>query len=418
MDSSRFKNLVNYHKTEFILTGLAQIVYMSQSLVQNKLFAVYFDTDGFGLWSLLVSVYSLISMLPFSATDQGVQRIAPGFKKDGREKSLYSMLLLTYAVFFSVYMCLGVGYHFFFSDNVSISVTLFLLYAFSEVLKNAYISIDNVYRNRKRVLYVRLIDFGSRFVFFLLLGFLHHFTINNVLIILVVTNIAVLLLLKEFWTLLELKIDKDLFKGFLKNVFRFAMPLMTWAIFSWMYNMIGRWYLDALVDKTGVAMYSMLMSISFFIPNAFYTIVATYIMPIVYSKEENLGKKRLGALLLLVFGVLLIYQLFICFLGKYLILILADSKYLPITGYLPYTTLSSIIYVVGMLSTVEVYRQGKTSKLLIPSIAPGIFMATAGYFLIKGFGLQGAIINHVAGQLIYCLLVAPVSYKSVNKAAI
>ena len=199
-----------------------------------------------------------------------------------------------------------------------------------------------------------------------------------------------------------------------KLIIFFSIPLLIWALFGWLQNMIGRWYLNALVDEKGVALYTMLVSISYFFPYAFYSVISTYIMPIVYSKNQKCTVKFLFALLLSCFALLLIYFCVIVLFDNEIILLLADAKYLGIAKYLPVTSMSSIIYVLAMLSTVEIYRSRKTSKLLLPTILPGIVMSSAGFFLIKEYSLFGAVMNYILGQLIYSIVVFPLSIKSVK----
>ena len=412
---SRIINIANIHKKEFVLSGLAQLIYMSQSLFQNKIFAVNFETEGFGRWSLLMSIYTLISMLPFTALDQGVYSVANDYRKIGEAKSLFTKVTYTYLLIYAIYIIFALVYVCCCSIPVDVSLTLFMLYTITEVLKNTYTLIDNAYRNRKRVLILRLVDFVFRLSMFLIVAYLGYFTINNVLIILIATNLLAITILHEYLLKFNLELFKDKYTNFYKSVVNFSLPLLVWALFGWLQNMIGRWYLDIHVDESGVALYSMLVSISYFFPYAFYSVVSTYIMPIIYSRDDKCDRKFLYTLLLGCFAVLLIYFLCIVFWGNKLVLLLADTKYIDIVGYLPYTTITSIVYVIAMLSTVEIYRSKNTKKLLFPTILPGLIMSTAGYFLIMKYQLDGAVINYMIGQLLYSIIVLPLGINSTSK---
>ena len=162
---NRVLAIVNTHKSEFLLSGFAQLIYMSQSLFQNKIFATSFATEGFGRWSLLMSVYTLISMLPFTAIDQGVYSVANNYRVNGKEKSLFSKVTYTYLFIYSIYVVFAILYVLFGSIPFDISVTLFMIYTITEVLKNTYTLLDNAYRNRARVLVLRIIDFTIFFSF-------------------------------------------------------------------------------------------------------------------------------------------------------------------------------------------------------------------------------------------------------------
>ncbi len=401
---------------ELIVTTVAQGLYLLQNVVQNKIFTSCFDTAIFGQWSLLVSAYTLVSMLPFSAIDQGIYRNAYECRENGQEKQLCSIagvvyfpLFILYSiVFFAMNKVQGAnffasGYGFFFA-----------LYAFSEILKNTFVLMDNAYRNRARVLIIRTFGITSRTILFLLCHFWIGLTLEAVLQILFVTNVVILLYQFRFIKQISFKPDRESFIPILKRVVVFSLPLMIWAIFGWMQNMIVRWYLDSLLDLEAVALYSVLTTLSFFVPNAIYTALNAYVMPVVMAKNYVFTRKKLTIYLIAVFAAMMAYLILVCGFGKYLILLFADSKYLTILRYLPITTLSSIIYVIAMLSTIEIYRREKTKKLLVVNIMPGLITALLGYFLISRYALNGAVTTYVLGHLVYAVLAFIVVFNRKN----
>ena len=265
---NRVSKIINIHKKEFLLSGFAQIIYMSQTLFQNKIFAVSFDTDGFGRWSLLMSVYTLISMLPFTALDQGVYSIASEYRNIGEEKSFFSKVTFTYLSIYAFYLLFAIFYVILGSIPIDISVTLFMIYTITEILKNTYTLIDNAYRNRVRVLVLRIVDFIFRISMFIAIAYLDCFTINNVMLILISTNILAIGILNGYLGNFSISLFTEKYSHFFKVVFKFSLPLLLWALFGWLQNMIGRWYLNVLVDESSVALYTMLISISYFFPYA------------------------------------------------------------------------------------------------------------------------------------------------------
>ena len=178
--------------------------------------------------------------------------------------------------------------------------------------------------------------------------------------------------------------------------------------------MIGRWYLGMFLNLEAVAAYTILTSLSYFVPNMVYTVCNAYIMPIVFASRNRLTKSYLVKYLSILAAGFSIYFVAILFLGRWLIILLADPKYLIILEYLPITTLSSIFYVLAMSSTLEIYRRGETKKLLLSSLLPGAFMATVGFLLIKEFQFQGVVLNYVLGHLIYVVLTSIVVVKNIE----
>lgn len=413
---SKWKDISKILTKEFIISSTAQFLYLFQTVIQNKIFTSCFSLEVFGEWSLLISAYTLISMLPFSALDQGIYRIADACKKQENEKKMYTMVSAIYFSGFAIYtiaFCIinFVQKDLFFANGY---LFLFLIYAFSEILKNTYVIIDNSYRKRQRVLNTHVFGIVSRTILFLITYAIDKFTINSVLGIMIITNGIILLYQREYLFNIPSRINKEDWNAIGLPVLKFSAPLLTWAIFGWMQNMISRWYLDALLDKSTVAMYSVLTTISFFVPNAVYTILNAYVMPITFSNNKPYNYKSLLKYVGAVSALLMCYWLGVLFLGKYLVLLLADTKYLEICKYLPFTTLSSILYVVAMLSTIEIYRRGHTKKLIISTITPGLFMATVGFFLIRNNGMNGAVTNYMLGHIIYAAFTFCVVFNKKN----
>lgn len=395
-------NIVKNNSIEFFLSAFSQIIYLLQTVIQNKIFTNFFSTNVFGEWSLLMSVQTLISMIPFTAFEQGVFKFAHQYREKD-EEVFYSSITFVYILGFTVYIIFfGVGHIINDSDIFQMPYLMpFLIYVFTEIYKNTFVVIDNAYRNRKRVFIIRITEFVIRVLFMMILFILSIFTIKNVLIIMILSNILTYIIQSPLFSKIHLKIDWSAFKKIWNEIIIFAMPLLIWAIFGWMQNMISRCYLGLLLDYESVAMYSVLTSISFFVPNAIYAVINTYIMPIAFTKSKGFTRIKMLKYISLVGGIMVIYFVFILFGGKYLLLILTAEKYLTVLKYLPFTTASSIIYVLAMLSTVEIYRRGETKKLLFSTILPGVLMSTVGYFLINTWGIFGAVINYIMGHCVY-----------------
>ena len=190
------KKIKKYITIELIIVAIAQGLYLLQGVIQNKIFSSFFDVSVYGEWALLTSLYTLISMIPFSAVDQGVYRLTPTCKDEKERKKLYGTVAILYFSCFLVYSLLFFGGTIVFSEEnffLNEYVAFFLLYSFTEIIKNTFVAIYNVDRKRKKVLLVRTIGIVSRTALLVLLYMFGNFTIKNVLLILVVTNILIIL---------------------------------------------------------------------------------------------------------------------------------------------------------------------------------------------------------------------------------
>lgn len=407
---------IKLNQREMIFTSLAQIIYILESVLQNKIFTSFFSTDIYGKWALLLSIYTLISMLPFTAFDQGVNRVASDCRNNNQERTLYNLISLVYGIGFLLYtIILGIIYLIqkedFFASGCYI---VFMVYTSTEIIKNTFILIDNAYRNRIRVFNIRLFELVSRCILLFVLYKVNAFAIFNVLLVLGLTNVGIIIYQQLYFHMFSRIIVDDNVRNLCRKILKFSLPLMTWAVFGWMQNMISRWYLDAFLDLNAVAMYSVLTSLSYFVPSAIYTIFNAYITPIVFEKNASFTRSKLFKYMGAVGVLELCYVTIVVVFGKYIILILTSSAYLQILDYLPFTTISACLYVLSMLSTIEIFRRNETKKLLMSTIAPGLLMATVGFFLVKILGFNGAVINYIMGQLTYIVFTSIVVFNKKN----
>lgn len=407
------KKKIFENKIEVILSVLSQLVLIFQLLLQNKILATYFSKTEYGMWSLFLSLYVLISMLPFTAFDQAIARIT--YKKVNSEEkyhfvnSIYLIFSLFFIFHFILLMLLTK------SSSYNVFFWSFIIFTFTEILKNSLLVIDNASRNRKRVFLLRSLDLIARTLLLLILFKYSLFTIDGVFWVFIMVNIiSILSSYKKFgkiFNYINVKYIVDLFS---KDILVFSYPLMIWAIFGWLQNMINRWYLNYYLDSDSVAIYTILVSITFFLPNAIYGAINNFFMPYFYSKNIR-AKISFYKKYLLNIGIILVaYTIFTFFFKEYLVLILADKKYLQIANLVPIITLTSSVYILSMISTFEIYRSGDTKKLLFPTILSGIIPTIAGYFVVDSFGLNGAIVNYILGQLVYACLVFRISYKHIK----
>lgn len=417
INSENIKKSIKRFKTEFIYSSGSQIILMLMLIFQNKILATNLDKESYGEFSLILSLYVLISMLPFTAFDQALSRMSYNeIGKNGKIKYSNNVISV-YLVLFFLYGLLAFFLNLIVSEFIlKKKIFLFFLYLISEVLKNTFFIIENAQRNRKKVFYVRLLDFLLRTIGLLVVFNLKKIGINPILLILGLSNLVSMLLLygkvPKIWKELDVKYIRYIYI----EVLKFSLPLMIWAIFGWIQNMANRWFLKLNLDSDAVAMYTILISLSFFVPNAFYGIINNFFMPYIFSRQEKTSYKLFKNYLLIAFTCLLLYFIFTIFFSDILVLILADSKYLEISKWIPWITLSSIIYIVAMLSTFEIYRCGNTKLLLLPTILPGILTGILGFFTVRYYGLKGAIFNYVLGQIVYSTIVLKISFKFVKGA--
>jgi O-antigen/teichoic acid export membrane protein len=87
----------------------------------------------------------------------------------------------------------------------------------------------------------------------------------------------------------------------------------------------------------------------------------------------------------------------------FIVVLLTDDKYLSVSWILPWMFLAYSLYVLSMISTYELFAHNQTKKLILSSILPGIIAFLGGYFLIKDYGIEGALYNYMLTYISYAL---------------
>lgn len=408
--------LKNIDIKEFLLTFGCLVICNLETIVQNKLIINFFNVDEYGKWVLLLSIYSFISMLPFSAIDQGIIRIVSKYRNN--IYSFVKYIIKLYMLFFIPYICIYL-LSFYFEFNIEIlseHIIFFAFYTITEITKTTFIAINNSLRLRKENLMVRLCEIIFKILLLLIVNRYYKIDISIVLLIFVIINTFIILFLfNEYYktsnSQYSIRFEK---KETFDSLMKYSLPLIIWACFGWLQNMINKWYIEIYLDYESVAIYSVLVSLSYTVPYMLYTIIDNYISPIVFEKNKEIDKRNLCNYLFFISLLFSIYIIFINIFGKEIILIFTNSNYLIVNKYLLITSISSCIYVLALSSTIEILRRKETKKLLIPNIIPGMFILICSPFLIESKGLIGAIISYVVAQVIYSLFTFTIVFKKSN----
>jgi len=168
------------------------------------------------------------------------------------------------------------------------------------------------------------------------------------------------------------------------------------------------------MEKEQVALFAMISSLALVAPTALQGVIGNFFIPILYQKEnENKGATQLFlqyALPILTLIFLIAFSI-VFFFKNNIVELLTDTKYLSVAWMLPWLFLSYSIYIISMISTYEIFAKKKTKKLIVSSVTPGIISLVGGYFLIKNYGLNGAMFNYIITYNSYSLLTFYVVFK-------
>ncbi|MFK2567668.1 hypothetical protein ACIXQZ_17345 [Bacteroides fragilis] len=91
---------------ELITVTASSIIELSTTLLITKIVAVQLSKDGYGFYSLILSVVALFSLLPFSSLHVGIERYIIEYKNRNKFARFYASIYLIHIVFFVLYLLL------------------------------------------------------------------------------------------------------------------------------------------------------------------------------------------------------------------------------------------------------------------------------------------------------------------------
>jgi O-antigen/teichoic acid export membrane protein len=407
---------------EFYWTLLFQITILIGGILLIKLLAISLSKENYGFYTLIMSIVSLILMMPFTAFFQGVSRYISIYQKKRSYKRFLSSIILLINIIVTLYLLLFFIFNSILTipqewDNKLIYIIIFVT---TEIFKILFKTINNANRHRKTIAIAIFIEFFIKIIIIFTIYQIYSVEIINVLIALIIANILSILIMysKNIQDISIFKVTLKYFKIHILRIWLFSYPLLIWALFGWLRDMSNRWYLDYFLDKEQVALFAMMGSLALVVPLALQGIIGSFFIPIIYQKEnkqKGFTQKILVTLLPLLVIFFLISFIIVYFTKDFIVIVLTDTKYLSISWMLPWMFLTYSLYVISMISTYELFAHRQTKKLILSSILPGVISLIGGYFLIKNYGIVGALYNYIITYTSYSLLTLYVVYKYKEK---
>ncbi len=403
--------LLNRWKNKIVEVGLvimSTLIELITSLIIVKLAAMYLVKADYGFYSLILSIFTLFSLLPFTSLHTGISRYIIDVKNKGYLSQLYIHFWGIHLSFFIIYSLLCLFAYNFLSSAWKELMFFLFLFCCTKIYKQFLFCILNTRRKRGSVVLGRIIDLVIE-VSLILLFVCDILTIKKLLFSSIIGSLCVILFFVyiEKSDLVVSNIRMTRFKYLLKEILSFSTPLIIWGIFGWLQSMVARWFIDSYLSKEDVANFSALFSMALLPATALLSIVSNFFTPISYEHEYRMkGTIRMYVHRVLIWGTLIwgMLLLFVYLLGDWMIVLFLDEKYLNVLPYLPYVMIGTGIYAMGQIAVIEMYYYKLQYKLLFPTILPGCLTFIGCYLFIQDFGIKGAILNNAVTYAIYGIL--------------
>ena len=179
--------------------------------------------------------------------------------------------------------------------------------------------------------------------------------------------------------------------------------MIIWGLFGWLQNMSNRWLLNRFADLPTVAEYGVLVSIASFPVAALLGVVVTYVVPILYEQESS-GKASslqiVKKVALILAPVCALMVLVAAVWHREITLLLSGPEYVAHSSMFPVIMAAACFNAIWSVLTYALYAQRRVLSLLMANTVPGAFSLVFGYFAVRSFQFDGAVLTLVLSQLL------------------
>jgi len=409
------------YNQELLLVGSSQVISLISSVVFIKLVSHYATVSEYGLYSLILSIVAFIALFPFSAFDQAISRYVPIYHDKNIYTENYTNILYMYVLLLGILTLLFILFYIFFKPYIQPEIVkLFntvIVFTVLSIFRTTILQIENFNRNRIIVLYSRIFEGVLRILLLIIVINYSSVTAQKILlissIIFTINILWILLYQKEHLTIQGIR--SSLLRKNFKTYYKFASPLLVWAVFGWLQLYAITWFLQYYRSVEEVGYFTLLNTIAVMIPTQLVGIIGTFIMPIMYQnehKQKGYTKRKVKEityyLILLYIGVGAFFFAF----HNVVIEFLSSEKYTFYGWLLPYLFFASAISSIATIWTYEFFVYNKTKKLLIAQTVPSIVSVISSLILIPVYGLLGVTYVLLLSYGVYLILIFLTYYKS------
>lgn len=401
---------------ELTLTLLDKLFLLFGTFFILKLLSIYADKEDFGLYSIGVSVYVIISMFPFTALDSAITRYYSIYHEQGRWHSALVSITFVFTILILGYSVLSfVIYYFPISLPLGLREAYFSIIFFSliEIVRVSLLNIENAKRHRAINTFSNAFVYIGRCFIVFYLGKYQELTIGLLFIFFAIfsfINVLAIVFIQsnDFKKLFQVSWQAG--RKYRRELLYFSSPMIIWGPFIWAQNMINRWLIEIFYNETTVAEFVAVNAIATLIPSAIFGVLWSLMTPILYRMEnqEKGATRSMNRIIQPIFGLLLFSGFLISYLYSEKILLLAfGDQYTVGAWLLPILYIPAALIQWAAYAASELYAGLQTKKLLLPNIVPGLSSVVIGYILILSLPpLIAAAINAViTGIIYYCLMI-------------
>jgi O-antigen/teichoic acid export membrane protein len=377
------------------------------ALISTPIIAWFITPDDFGMASMFILAYKLISNIVLLGGDQG-------FARYYNEEADTSVLLRAtlYPVLFLIILSTIIIAHF----NVDISILLFGNHNHSVIINLLSLTIASGVLMQLGLIAIRMEGKGFQYSIVQIVQAVVNFVVvllyanflakdfSAIIVGLVVSQIIGLALVICFNINLWTKVFQnfaDIDKKRLKLIYIYSLPFVPTFLLDWLFQGADKTFLRIYSDFNQIGLYATASKIAFGL-NIIQTGFTAFWLPYSFNQfknypEEKLMYSKIFNNLVLVFGVIILLLILI----QNFILFILPVKYQDILTIFPILLFIPMLYTLSEVTVVGVNFMEKTVQHLYIIIFSLLVNVSFAYLLIPKTGALGASIAMVFGYFIF-----------------
>lgn len=365
------KVLINIPKIEVALLLGSQGAQYLASFAIIKILASNYSVENFGLYNLVLTASFVLSMFPFTAFDQILNReitMSEGLKKGlGSYFTAYGFLLIiTHIIFISCFFVLP--------QRLSDIVGVIILFSITNIIKTTTLGTLNFTGNRKGFNLLKIVDNAARV---LIVAFYYKYNdVSTLFFYLSIENIILVI----FWSIIYRNfigsIDLKKIIPTLKLLLTASVPLLIWAPFEMIQNNLYIYFLEYNGYKNDVGYFSFFNNLSLVLPAGIAGLLNTYMLPRLYGKTRTLTfdavKQFLFKFVMIYLVLVIVSYVFLRFNLTFVLKFISKPEYLSQTNLFDWFYAANLLFNTSLIVTNIFFAYGQQKYLIVVKTIPGL----------------------------------------------
>ena len=416
---------------EAVLVIFGQLVSIIGQLLLVRVLTEYLDPSQYGQLALALTIAGLVNQLVMGGVIAGIGRFysvaaeknsVPDYLKASVELMTYASAVVIVMGVVLIAGLLYLGY----SRWIGLSALVVILSLF-----NAYnSSINSVFcasRQRALVIYNGVLDAFLKIIFVLVL--VSGLGSSSVTVIMAYLLSALFVLISQSVSLLRATSANLLSVSgptntWIKQIWEYSWPFITWGIFGWAQQSAPRWALEQFATTADVGCFSVISQLGYTPIQTVINFVMALMTPILFSRvgdascpirKQNVSDVT-NKIALFGIGMSTLALLLASGLHSTVFHLFVSERYWPVSHYLPWFVFGGGVFVVAQIYASRLMAFMLPHTLIFASIGSSLIGIIASYVGVYFFTLQGAVASVVIHALSYFLLVILATNFALKKA--